>query len=224
MRRISFCRTAAVILCFAAQSKVAVQIAKGTVQTNPVQVATNAGPVQADLREARVALQFPSGKIGFAHVTILYEPKSRLFWWRYQTIESEMSLPEKFLIYIDQDRVVAFSFSRPNLWVRESTAHCSSLNDAEAKVLTEIRGRVVEIERGTVQWARPINIGRMLGSDFLALKGSASPFPQPTLREIHKREGQWHVILDGPNRDTGEVVLDDKFELISATVLPAQAP
>jgi hypothetical protein len=78
-----------------------------------------------------------------------------------------------------------------------------------------------EIETGTgAASSREINVGAALGSDFLALKGSASPFPEPKIREVARRNGQWHLIFDGPNKDSAELVLSDDYRVIRVNRLP----
>jgi len=65
-------------------------------------------------------------------------------------------------------------------------------------------------------------VAKALGPSFLILKGSASPFPEPKIREISTRDGEWRIILDGPNKDAAEVVMSDDYQVVRAARLPAQ--
>jgi hypothetical protein len=60
-----------------------------------------------------------------------------------------------------------------------------------------------------------------LGIEFLVLKGSAVPFPQPKIGEITKKDGQWQLVFDGPNKDSAEAVLGDDYRVISAARVPS---
>lgn len=52
------------------------------------------------------------------------------------------------------------------------------------------------------------------------LAGSASPLPEPKLRGVRKKDGQWQLIIDGPNRDSVKVVLSDDYQVVRATRIP----
>jgi hypothetical protein len=49
--------------------------------TQPTQVVRDGRQVEVELRAARVSIAFPSGKVGYADVGMLYEPRTKLFWW-----------------------------------------------------------------------------------------------------------------------------------------------
>ena len=88
--------------------------------------------------------------------------------------------------------------------------------------MTTLKKKSREIQLGTIEWFHGVNVAKALGPNFLILKGSASPFPEPKIREVSKRDGEWHIILDGPNDDSAEVVMSDDYQVISATRLLAK--
>jgi hypothetical protein len=211
-----------------ASVKSGVQIMDGTVQSKSVQLLIDGKPVQVELRKARVAIRFPSGNTGQADVTMLYEPQSRLFWWDYyqvprldQPSTDIAELLAKSRFFVTQDSIDRFAFSRPTLRIRQCSEHYSNLDEGQAKTLTEINNNAGEIEKGRWNWFREINLAKALGFDFMHLKGSASPFPEPKLREVTRRDGEWHLTFDGPNKDSAEVVLGDDYQVVSVNRSPA---
>ncbi len=205
------------------------QTVEGALQSKSIQVTKDGQRVQAELQNVQLTIPFPNGKIGQADIVMLHEPQSGLFWWRYQAIEPghfASTWAEDFLssykVYITEDKIVVFTFSRPFVWVRESSEHCSTLAEGQASVLATLKNKSREIQSGTIVWFHGVNVAKALGPSFLILKGSASPFPEPKIREISKRDGEWRIILDGPNKDAAEVVMSDDYQVVSAARLPAQ--
>jgi hypothetical protein len=210
-----------------ASTKHEVQIVDGTMQSKRTQVLEDGQPVQVDLRKMRVTIKFPSGKTRQADITMLHEPRHGLFWWDYYEVPeqdqpstdvAELTVKSKF--YIIENKIVAFTFSR-SLWIRECVERHSSMNDGQAKVFSEIESKAGEIEKGQWEWFHEINVAKVLGFDFFHLKGSASPFPEPRLREVTRKGAEWHLTFDGPNKDSAEVVLGDDYQVVSVNRSPA---
>lgn len=192
--------------------------------TQPTHVVKDGRPVQVELRAARLSIAFPSGKMGQADIRMLYEPRTKLFWWTYRTVEPNgpelRASLDDFAVYVTDGRVVAFNLFLSALSVRDSTSHFLSLDEGQTKVLDRIRQNAERIEKGSMTWSRTIRLGPAL-PDFLLLKGSAAP-PHATIREVTKSPGEWRLILDGPNKNAAEVVLTDEYDLLRATVLPSE--
>lgn len=207
-----------------------IQIVSGTIEFERAQVLADGGPVDVELRTLRVTIPFPSDENRQADIVMLYEPTSQLFWWSYYPVSEpdrsprrldEMLSGSKF--FVTATKIISFHFSRPDLRIRECAERYSSIEEGQAKAFAELKSKAGELRKGRWIWYHEVNVGKALG-DFLLLKGSAFTFPEASLREITRKDGRWHIIFDGPNKDTAEVVLDDKFELVSAAVLPSQAP
>jgi len=192
--------------------------------TQPTQVVKDGRPVEVELRAARLSIAFPSGKVGYADVRMLYEPRTKLFWWTYQTIEPNgpvlRASLDDFAVYLTDSKIVAFNLFMSALSVRDSMSHFLSLDEGQTKILERIRENAERIENGSMTWARTIRLGPAL-PDFLLLKGSAAP-PHAKVREVTKAPGEWRLILDGPNKNSAEVVLSDEYDLLRATVLPSE--
>src|SRR5215471_14195179 len=159
-----------------------------TVETKSIQVPKMGKNVAIEARSEGVMIMLPNGKTGQGDVTMLYDRASTLFWWQFQSTEPDQppsktgkinSLLENTRFFISTDKVVAFNFSRPVLWVRESSEHFSSLEAGRAWVMSELKSKAGEIERGYLSQFRSVNLTEALGRDFLSLKGSASPLPEP---------------------------------------------
>lgn len=202
------------------------QTAEATIQSKSVQVQKDGQPVQVSLQAVRVTMPLAESKSRQADILMIYEPQNQLFWWQYQALEPGQSGLEiedflsRAVIHMTGSKIVVFTFLTPFVWVRESSEHYPSLAEGQASVLATLKSKSNEIETGSLEWFRDINVGKALGPDFLRLKGGASMVPSAKLREVTKKDSQWHLILDGPNKDAAEVVLSEDYQLISAGRLP----
>ena len=154
------------------------QTVEGALQSKSIQVTKDGQRVQAELQNVQLTIPFPNGKIGQADIVMLHEPQSGLFWWRYQAIEPghfASTWAEDFLssykVYITEDKIVVFTFSRPFVWVRESSEHCSTLAEGAG----ERPGHSQEQEQRdpirhhrVVPWRKR---GESIGAEFLNSEG-----------------------------------------------------
>jgi hypothetical protein len=200
---------------------------EGAIQSKTVQVTRDGQPAQVNLQVQRMTLQLPSGKTGQGDLLMLYDPQTQLFWWHYSEAAESGQTPAKvsdplanYTVYITGAKIVVFTFSKPSVWVRESTERYPSLAEGQAGAQAALRRMSDKIEGGAVEWFREINVLEAVGRDFLSRRGSPSPFPRPKLREVSRTNNQWHLILDGPNKDSAEVVLSDDYQVVEAKRLP----
>src|SRR6185295_7702161 len=204
------------------------QSIEGRIRSSSMQVMKNDQPVQLDLQEMQVTIPFADSKSGKAEIVILHEPRSGLFWWGYQTLDASQSgegsatFQSPSIVCVTEEKIVVFKFSRPFVWVRESTEHYPTIDEGRNRVLATLKKISKEIETGSVEWFRGINVTKAVGVDFFHLKGSASPFPGPKLKEAIRKNGQWHLTLDGPNKDSAELVLGEDYQLISTVRSPGR--
>lgn len=186
---------------------VAMQIVERTSRSTSLKVRKGGGYTRANFRQLGLTITDPSGKTVPAEVVMLHDPETGLFWWCYRIVESGadphsvQGVVQDSILYITDDKIVGFLYSTPNLWVRESTEHFASIEAGEASVLAELKNRSKQVEEGTSSWFVPINVARLLGPEFLHLKGSASPVPEPKLQQVTRKEGHWRLTLKGPNKD-----------------------
>jgi len=61
-----------------------------------------------------------------------------------------------------------------------------------------------------------VNLSPALDNDFLYKLGTETRSITAHLREVIFDEGQWKVVLDGPNGDVASVLLSEKLEIIPA--------
>lgn len=215
------------LLTFFALTNVACAV-EGAIQTRTVPATRDGQQARVNLQVERTPLSFPSGKAGQVDLVMLYDPESRLFWWQYRTIDpgqppaaGDEPLAGS-VVYVTGDKLVVFNFSVPFVWVRESSERYPSLAEGRAGAQAALRKMSGQIERGGDELFRTINVGKAVGSDFLHLAGDASSSPEPKLREVSRKDGRWHLILDGPNKDSAEVVLSDDYQLVEARRLPGK--
>jgi hypothetical protein len=121
-----------------------VKVMQIVVESKAVQIMKDGRNVPAVFRELRLEIPFPSGKTGPLEILMLHEPGSGSFWWQYQSVvpgQASHQLSDftgRSVVYITGNRVVTFSFSRPSIWVGESTEHYATMSDGQASVLAQI--------------------------------------------------------------------------------------
>lgn len=204
------------------------QTIESIVQSETKQINMGVKNVQVTLQQTRIKIQHSSSRTDTADLFLIYEPQSRLFWWQYQmiypnsptsTIEGSLS---DLALYINGGKIVAFTLSSGHVWVRESTERCSNIAEGQERALAIVARKKREIETGEIEWFRGISIAKAVGLDFFRLKNTASPYPEPKIKEVSIKEGMWRLLLEGPNKDSAEILLGPNYSLISATRLPGK--
>jgi hypothetical protein len=189
------------------------------------QLRTKINGHSVELRKFRSPIQFPSGKTKFADITMVFETRTGLFWWDYYQPTgpdfstrsiAEMLSRDKF--YIGAGRIARFALSGSDLRIRQCAERYQSIEDGQAHALREIRANAANIEQNSWHWFHLIDLvtAKALEREFMMLTGSASPLPEPKIREVARKNGAWQLIIDGPNKDTAEVVLNDAYEVVRA--------
>lgn len=184
-----------------------------------------------ELRKFRSPIQFPSGKTKIADITMVFDAETRLFWWDYYQPSgpdfstrsiAEMLSRDKF--YIGEGRITRFDLSGSDLRIRQCAGRRSSMEDGQEHALKEIRANAADIEKNSWHWFHLVDLmtAKAVERDFMMLAGSSSPLPEPKLREVRRKDGQWHLIIDGPNRDSVKVVLSDDFKVVGTKRFPAK--
>jgi len=202
-----------------------VRVTKGSTQKQSRLVTKEGLSAQIEQRSFQASIAIPgSTKPHQIDVVMLYDPGSGLFWWHYLLVEpGQTGEADRFVanstFNILGPRLVCFTFRAGSLWVGESTAHYSSLPEGQSKVMDTIRNRSGEISSGTLSVFHKVDLGRTLPFTFYELNGNSNPLIQPKLRAVSRLNGEWRLILDGPNGDSAIVQLNDKYEETGSKVV-----
>jgi len=203
-----------------------VRIIKGSIHQQPRIVVKEALNVEIRQQSFQASVVVPGGtKPSQLDVGMLYDPGSGLFWWHYLLIEPGQSGEiDRFLtnstFYILDTRIVCFMYRSGFLWVGESTAHFPSLAEGQSNIVDTFKTRRREISSGTLSAFRKVDIGRSLPFTFSELSGNSNPLIEPKLRAVSRVNGEWRLVLDGPNGDSAIVHLNDQYEQTGSKVVP----
>src|SRR5579863_4662634 len=221
----------AIVLCLAAQIAALphARIVPGSVKTEPIQAF---GATQlTKLDSERFDVELPSAT-QLTSVVLLRDPQTGLFWWTYQPRQSGSvgDFGESFLrtsiTCTSHDEIVNWrsAASPPRLWILKSSEHFPSMSDGRAHALASLENAHGELKTRWSESFREVDLARALPPDFLLLRNSAAPARATELRKVTNKDVHWAVLLDGPNGDSAILSLNDKYELISAKVVPRDHP
>lgn len=184
--------------------------------TVPMRVLKDGQTVKPELRNATVSIRSAGGKETKANVLVMREPQSGAYWWTYQqtlAAGNEEQPAWDQTVYFTGDKAVGFTFSRPYLEVREISGRQPTLDAAQQAAVADLQKNIGAIHDGSATWGREISVVGKLGRDFLSLKDSAAFFPQPKVTAVKRMARGWEVTLEGPNRDTAVLTLDDQYQI-----------
>ena len=196
-----------------------------SVRTEPmrseeIRVDTGGAPVSATAAHMAADLQLANGRTETGYIVGVYEPATGAFWWRYEVRNpSVVSDPVERLkqsgrFYLADSRLVSFAVGGRFLNIRESTDRVDSLQAGMNRARAALEAGLAEIEAGTKEWFTRVDLTD-LGRDFFLRAGDAATLEPPLIQGIARGGGRWTVTLQGPNRDTAIVMLDDKFAVVS---------
>jgi hypothetical protein len=115
--------------------------------------------------------------------------------------------------------MVLFLFGEPppRLFVRESTRHANSLDDAETKAIREIADQPAQSGGREVELPLPKDFFYRM--DPLDPGVTATSNPDPTkLTGVSQKDGNWEVLLE--NHWKAKVTLNDKYEITGWEKVP----
>ncbi|MEO8678071.1 MAG: hypothetical protein ABI665_03440 [Vicinamibacterales bacterium] len=205
-----------------------------SVRTDPmrseeIRVETAAGPVTAVAAEAAADVQFANGRTESGYVVGVYEPKSGVFWWRYEVRNPSVltgpieRMKERVRFYGADARLVSFQTNGRFLNIRESVERVNSLQAGIDSALASLKTSLGEIESGAKEWFTRVDLSS-LGHDFFLRPGNAAALDPPAVKSVSLSAGRWDVTLEGPNRDTAILTLDDKYAVVNVRRQPAPKP
>ena len=194
-------------------------------RTEEIRVESAAGAVTAVAAESAVDLQLPGGRTEAGYLVGVYEPKTRAFWWLYEMRNPSVAsgplerMKQRMPFHLVDSTLVSFVTNGRFLGIRESTQRADSLQDGMNTARASLNAILRDLEAGTKEWYVAVDLSS-LGREFFALRGSPATLDPPAITSVSRSGAQWTVTLDGPNRDTAVVVLDDKYSLISSRKQP----
>jgi hypothetical protein len=172
-------------------------------------------PASVESRNVMVAVRSQDGKETNAHLLVMREPQTGVYWWTYQEAGGGTTAAPSWehTVYFTTDRGVSFMFETPFLLIRETQGRAATLATAQQAAIADLQRNIQALREGSLGWGREINVTARVGRDFLFLKNSASPVPQPEVEAVARLSGGWEVRLKGPNRDVAILTLDEQYEM-----------
>ncbi len=190
-----------------------------TTQTDrAIPAATGSGDVQLAAREVQVEIVRTDAKNSKGALLVLFDRSSGLFAKRFTWIPNypgRIPLLEGFLaeskVYLTSDRIVFFTNADGAIYIREFSGKATSLDDAEAKALSESVGDLTDyVTKATGGPA--FSLDHHLGQDFSIPPRSSFRSPAK-LVDVSRRDSKWEITVVG--RWKAKVVLNDKYEVTS---------
>jgi len=158
---------------------------------------------------------------------MLYDPRSKLFWWQadpipsiHQTTSISQMLPHNSLIFLTRSKFVMFWNgwgSAARIFIRESSEHYSSLDEGQTNVF-----HVLGDKRGDLQAGRFLHEYKEvaflgLDRDFIDSKYEAVNRGLK-LKDVSRVGARWQIIEEGPNGGSATIVLDEKYQVIKTSL------
>jgi hypothetical protein len=107
------------------------------------------------------------------------------------------------------------------MMILESSDHASSLFEGQEHVRQVLEEGCADIEAGKfLQEYKRVEFPS-LDRDFLFMRNVAN-LVGPTPKSVTLVGNEWQIVEDGPNGGSAVILLNDKYEVLSAEVQPAQ--
>jgi hypothetical protein len=218
-----------VAFCFSQSTHI--QVVPETVKSGTFEVNKGLGKVPVQARELLVRIELRSRKAETLDVSMLYDPVTKLFWWRTDSVAAvprnpdiPVSLLPNSVICLTDSKFVTFwdgNRSGRAIFIFESTEHYSSMDEGQSHLI-----RVFEDRRGDIDSDKFIEeykriLIKGLDDDFLFVKNVANRIG-PTLRDVKRVGNEWQVVEDGPNGGSALIMLNDNYEVIKTTLMPSK--
>ena len=194
------------------------------------------GPAKAELVALAqpILMGSPNGQRLHGYLMALAHPRTRVFWWTYQSVEGSVAPAGGWLswwlhagaIYADDNRIARFSsVNRRGLWLRESTEVADSLDEGLARA------------KEAIQWVAPEFFGaggwyllnqkvalapvlRWADHAFFLLPLHAEGLLDASIVHIERSPREWRFVLHGgnPAHPSARLVLGNDGSAISFAV------
>jgi hypothetical protein len=218
--------TANLTLTVCAQTPV-VRVVSGAPATTTVPAARDGKPIAADRQTVQILVTTPNGQEVPGFIVMARERESGVYWWMFQqagsaaAVANPNDVPLPYALSFADDRAVGAGFAMPFLFVREVQGRQPDFAAIQRTAIEEIERRAREIQDGTANWGREINLVTS-GAErsFFALPGSAAPGRAKVIA-VGRTDGRWQVTLEGPNGDHLRVSLDSQYAVLDIRREPA---
>jgi len=213
---------------FLAAQATHIEVVPESVESGTFGVRKGSGMATVESREFQVKIELPSQKSETLHASMLYDPRTKAFWWQTDAVAAAAArrklsmpalLPHDSVICLTDSKFVLF-WNGPRsggyVFVLESDEHYSSMDEGQAHVLRSLQDRpefFYDYKRIQL---------RGLDKDFLFSKGDTAIKTGPKLRDVKRVGGEWQITEDGPNGGSALIVLSDQYEVVKTTILPSK--
>ena len=201
-----------------------VEVVADSVRTTTFNVHGESGEVTVERRTADVRIETANHGTVTENVLIVYDPRTKLFWWENSLPLQHQLLPKNAVMFLTNSKLVMFWngwVSTGQILILESSEHASSLNEGQERILQLLEGRRADIAAGKFIHERKRVEFPSLDREFLFKKDVAN-LVGPTLREVDHVGNEWHIIEDGPNGGSALIVLDEQYKVLKTTILQSK--
>lgn len=160
-----------------------------------------------------------TGKKGKAKVTVLFEPRSGLYWW---TISQKERFLKEYRPFLLKDRIVVFHFRDPKLFVEEQQGKAPTFDEAVKAVAVEIEKLLPKDAAGFINTGKEVNVTQILGIEFYLSNPPSARVRPAVLMDINRADSRWQVFLKGPNGDKATIILSEAYEIERAILAGKQ--
>ena len=198
-----------------------VKLDEGSKQSAVVTIYRDGQPAQADVMEIRLAIHAEplSADEALVDILLLRDPETGLFLWRFQGASAGdpgnmiQTLRADSAIFVQDGKLLEFRWMTPSLWIRRIAEKRSTMEDGLAGVLRTLEA--YGTSASDIPAYQELSLAPPLDTFFLYKLGQ-DPSVTAHLREVTFHQGQWKIVLDGPNGDVASVLLNEKLEIIPA--------
>ena len=200
-----------------------VQVVPGSVKSGSFVVRNLSGKTPVESRVLQVQVELSNHNTAILNVLMLYDPRSKLFWWQadpipsiHQTTSISQMLPHNSLIFLTRSKFVMFWNgwgSAARILIRESSEHYSSLDEGQTNVFHVLGDKREDLQAGRFlhEYKEVAFLG--LGRDFIDSKYEAVNRGLK-LKDVSRVGARWQIIEESPNGGSATIVLDGKYQVI----------
>lgn len=209
----------------------AVRVVPGSTRSGTFEVRKGTGRARVESREIEVEIDLPRQQPVRWYVSMLYDPKTKLFWWNSDSVAAASArrnqgvpalLPRESTVCLTDAKFVLFWngwVSGDSIFVRESSDHFSSIESGQDHVLQVLGSRRGDIEAGKfIHQYKEVKFPG-LNKDFLYKKYVANAVG-PSLKDVTQVDDKWHIVEEGPNGGNALIVLDNNYQVLSVKIEP----
>jgi hypothetical protein len=173
-------------------------------------------------REMLVDVTHPKWQSGKGALLVLFDSASGYYQWRIAPRPKTQQLPEMANIgkgdldkfYVAPDRLVYFVLGYPYLYARESRQKANNLDEAEAKALSDAKGRLDSLLAFKQDDQVATNLVKLLPSQFATPPGQPNRGPLKLVDVVHKGS-TWEITVQGQWQE--KITLDDKYQVTATS-------